>query len=88
MTAHGAKLALAQWPWPSIRISERRAYGAIVILLAEELYRRERGTPPPSEDALVGPYLDHLPGDGSDELDDGTAPTVEETRGSMAERSE
>jgi hypothetical protein len=88
MTALGAKRELAQWPWPSIRISERRSYRSIVILLAEERYRRERGTPPPSEEALVGPYLDHLPGDGLDELDDGTAPTVEDSRISNQERSE
>jgi hypothetical protein len=75
VAAHNAKLALSQWPWPSIRISERREYRAMVVLLAEELYRRERGVPPPSEEALVGSYLDHLPDDGSDELDDGTAAT-------------
>ena len=88
MTARDAKLALAQWPWPSIRVSEKREYRAMVVLLAEELYRRERGAPPPSEAALVGPYLIHLPGDGSEELDDGTAPTVEDSRTSKHDRSE
>jgi hypothetical protein len=33
--------------------------------------------PPTFPDALVGTYLKSLPDDGSDDLDDGTAPTVE-----------
>jgi hypothetical protein len=33
----------------------------LVILLATELYRRDHGTNPPSEQALVGPYLESLP---------------------------
>jgi hypothetical protein len=88
VTTHDAKLMLLQWPWPSIRISEQREYRALVVLLAEELYRRERGSLPPSEEALVGPYLDRLPNDGSDELDDLTAPTVEDSRISRQNRSE
>jgi hypothetical protein len=48
----------------------------LVVLLATELFHRERGAPPPSEEALVGTYLEDLPDDGSAELDDGTAPTV------------
>ena len=75
-----AKRTLADWPWPSIRVSEQRDYRTLVVMLAEELYRREHGTPPPSEEALVGTYLDRLPGDGSDEMDDGTAPTVDDPR--------
>jgi hypothetical protein len=74
--AHDAKLLLAQWPWPEIRGSERRAYRDVVVLLASELFERERGSPPPTEQALVGPYLDRLPGDGSDDFDDGQTPTV------------
>ena len=46
------------------------------MLLASELYHRERGTLPPSEDALVGTYLESLPDDGSAELGDETTPTV------------
>jgi hypothetical protein len=75
-TTRDAKLLLSQWPWPAIRISERRQHRALVVLLAEELYRRDRGPLPSSEAALVGPYLDHLPDDGSEEVDDGTAPTI------------
>jgi hypothetical protein len=88
VTTHDAKLLLLQWPWASIRIAEQREYRALVVLLAEELYRRERGSLPPSEEALVGPYLDRLPNDGSDELDDLTAPAVEDSRISRQSRSE
>ena len=53
-------------------MTERREYRALVVLLAGELYRRDHGMAPASDEALVGPYLDHLPSDGSEELDDGT----------------
>jgi hypothetical protein len=71
-----AKVQFRFWPWPAIRTSERREHFTLVVMLAEELYQRDHGKPPPSSEALVGPYLDHLPGDGSDELDDGSAPTI------------
>jgi hypothetical protein len=79
ITTRDAKVLLFQWPWPTIRSSEKRQYRALVVLLAEELYHRERGSRPPSEEALVGPYLDHLPDDGSSELDDGTALRVDDS---------
>jgi hypothetical protein len=37
---------------------------------------------------LVGPYLDHLPGDGSDEVDDGSAQRVDDSRGSIPGESD
>ena len=46
-------------------------------MLATELYHRERGTLPPSDEALVGTYLKSLPDDGSADLADETTPTVE-----------
>jgi hypothetical protein len=58
-------------------VADRKAYRDLVIMLATEIYRRERGAPPPTEDALVGTYLQGLPDDGSAELSDGTTPTVE-----------
>jgi hypothetical protein len=58
-------------------VADRRAYRDLVIMLATEIYRRERGAPPPTEDALVGTYLQSLPDDGSADLADGTTPTVE-----------
>jgi hypothetical protein len=67
----------SQWPWSPNRLRDRKDYRELVVMLAEEIYRRERGSPPPSEDALVGTYLKGLPDDGSADLDDGTAPTVE-----------
>jgi hypothetical protein len=88
ITTRDAKLLLFQWLWPAIRISERREHSALVILLAEELYRRERGSAPASEKALVGPYVDHLPDDGSSELDDGTAPIIDDSAASGVARPE
>ena len=35
-----------------------------MIMLAGELYRRDHGADPPSDEALVGPYLKELPDDG------------------------
>ena len=72
-----ARLLLASWLWPSIRLTDRREHRALVVMLAGELFKRDRGQPPPSEEALVGTYLDHLPSDGSEELDDGSAPLIE-----------
>jgi hypothetical protein len=68
-----------QWQWPGSpeRLRDRKAHRELVVMLAEEIYRRERGSRPPSENALVGTYLKSLPDDGSADLDDGTAPTVE-----------
>jgi hypothetical protein len=80
LTAHDAKLLLGQWPWPSIQNSERRGHRALLVLLATKIYRRERGEVPPSEEALVGTYLESLPDDGTADLDDGMIPTVEEAR--------
>jgi hypothetical protein len=58
-------------------VADRRAFRDLLIVLATEILRRERGAPPPTEDALVGTYLQRLPDDGSAELADGTTPTVE-----------
>jgi hypothetical protein len=86
LTTRDAQRLLQQWPWPSIRWSEQREYRGLVVALAEELYRRERGSLPPNEEALVGPYLDYLPDDGSDELDDGTVTTIRESSSSVLDR--
>jgi hypothetical protein len=63
-------------PWPPNHLY-RGAHRALVIMLATEIYRRERGAPPASEDALVGTYLQRLPDGGSSDLADETTPTVE-----------
>jgi glyoxylase-like metal-dependent hydrolase (beta-lactamase superfamily II) len=44
----------------------------------DAFYHRERGSLPPSDEALDGTYLKSLPDDGSADLDDGTAPTAGE----------
>jgi hypothetical protein len=81
VTAHDAKL-LILWanshgdPWPPNHLY-RRAHRALVIMLATEIYRRERGALPPSEEALVGTYFKSLPDDGSAGLGDEMTPTVE-----------
>jgi hypothetical protein len=71
------------WPWPPDRMADgrgdpdRKAHRALVLMLATELYHRERGSPPPSDDALVGTYLKSLPDDSVPDVDDGTAPIVQ-----------
>jgi hypothetical protein len=83
-----ARLRLVQghshyWPWPPDRLSDsrgvrdRRAHRELVIMLAAELYHRERGSSPTSDEALVGTYLKSLPDDRSPDVNDGTAPIVE-----------
>jgi hypothetical protein len=51
-------------------VADRKAYRDLVIMLATEIYRRERGAPPQTEEALVGTYLQSLPDDGTAELPD------------------
>jgi len=58
-------------------VAERKAHRDLVVMLATEIYHRERGALPPSEEALVGTYLKSLPDDGSADLADETTPTVE-----------
>ena len=58
-------------------VADRKAHRELVIMLATEIYRRERGSFPPSDEALVGTYLKSLPDDGSADVADGTTPTVE-----------
>jgi hypothetical protein len=65
----------------SVRYQELTGYRQLVVLLAQELYRRERGKYPPSDEALVGTYLQALPDDGMADVGDGTTPTVTDSRG-------
>jgi hypothetical protein len=76
VTIIDARPYLGGWLWPSVRDQERRGYRELVVSLAAELYRRERGSAPASEETLVGTYLRALPDDGAAELDDGSAETV------------
>ncbi len=59
-----AQAVIAGWNLNTIRVRERANHRALVILLATELYRRDHKSEPPSEEALVGPYLKELPDDG------------------------
>ena len=81
LASRDAKALLDQWEWPSTRIAEKRDHANLVRRLADELYRREHGAPPQSDQELVGEYLDHLPDDGSDELADGSTPQVRQSTG-------
>ncbi len=58
-------------------VADRRAHRDLAITLATEIYRRERGRPPLSEEDLVGTYLKRLPDDGSTDPSDQTTPIVE-----------
>ncbi len=71
-TTVDARPILREWNPSSIRVKEARGYHALVVLLASQLYRRDHGTDPPSDEALVGPYLKEFPDDG---LGDGVART-------------
>ncbi|MFO0953768.1 MAG: hypothetical protein U0835_21955 [Isosphaeraceae bacterium] len=70
---------LSGWIWTQVvgeARRERRDQAALVISLAEALYQIEKGSPPPSLDALVGPYLKALPDDGSAHVDDESVPVT------------
>jgi hypothetical protein len=79
VTTNDAKLWLRYGfqAWPTVRRAEQRSYRELLVLLAGEIYRRERGALPPSDEALVGIYLKSLPDDGSADLADEMTPTVE-----------
>ena len=82
VTTNDAKLRIlvmnSYMPWsPANHLRDRKAHRELVIMLATEIYHRERGSLPPSDDALVGTYLKSLPDDGSVDLADETPPTVE-----------
>jgi hypothetical protein len=81
-----AKLLLSGWLWTSIRTTERREYRELVVLIASTLYERDQGQPPATDEALIGRYLEQLPDDGTNELDDGTASTVRDPKIEKAPR--
>ena len=71
--------------WDSIvrplRVRERANHRALVTMLADELYRRDHGAYPPTDEALVGPYLKKLPDDGSGDAGPQDAPGTREASG-------
>jgi hypothetical protein len=62
-TCMDANSLLGFWPLLAVRRNERFNHRDLVILLASELYRRDRRAEPPDDQALVGPYLKRLPPD-------------------------
>ena len=82
LTARDAQCLLVDWPWWSARISEKRTHANLVTLLAQELFLWDHGMLPPNDDSLVGPYLDRLPDDGSDEIADASTEWVRQSTGS------
>ena len=85
-TTTDAQWLLRAWDSRGIRIKERANHRALVVLLASELYRRDHGTDPPSDEALVGPYLEELPDDGFGDAGDAPGPAGREC-GTMSEES-
>jgi hypothetical protein len=69
-TTSDAQQLLRIWDLRAVRLREHANHRALVVLLASQLYRRDHGTDPPSEEALVGPYLKELPDDGLGEAGD------------------
>jgi hypothetical protein len=65
-TALDAREMVSIWDtsFRTLRLRERANHRALVVFLASELYRRDHKTDPPSDEALVGPYLKELPDDG------------------------
>jgi hypothetical protein len=63
--------------WPPDRLAYRKAHRELIIMLATGIYRRERGSLPPSDEALVGTYLNSLPDDGSAVQADEKTPIIE-----------
>ncbi len=68
MAEHGADaremVSIWDTSFRTLRLRERANHRALVVFLASELYRRDHKTDPPSDEALVGPYLKELPDDG------------------------
>ncbi len=53
-----------------IRADETANHRELLVLLASQLYRRERGTDPPTPEDLVGPYLKSRPAEFPEDLRD------------------
>jgi hypothetical protein len=81
VATHDAKLRVlvansSQWPWSPDGLRDRKAHRDLVVMLASEIYRRERGTAAPSDEALVGTYLERLPEVDSAEAGDESTQVV------------
>jgi hypothetical protein len=65
-----ANVLFGSWGWKAVRGAERSNHRALLILLGQELYRRDHGDLPPTPESLVGPYLKSLPALPDDERDE------------------
>jgi hypothetical protein len=77
-----ANFLLGTWGWKAVRRQERSNHRALLILLGQELFRRDFGSDPPTPEAFIGRYLKSLP---SESLDDDRNETIPES-GGPAER--
>jgi hypothetical protein len=77
VTAYDLKAIAWSRIWPSVLRSEQVGYRELLVVLASELYRRDHGALPPSEQTLVGTYLESLPDDGTPDPSENNASIVE-----------
>jgi hypothetical protein len=77
VTAYDLKVLVWRLISTSVPRTEQAGNRQLVVALARELYRRERGALPPSDEALVGTYLKRSPDDGSPDPADEKTPVVE-----------
>ena len=64
-TAADAPDLLAQFEHRRLRFGELTGHRALVVTLASEVYKRDHGAYPKTDEALVGPYLKRVPDDGT-----------------------
>jgi hypothetical protein len=69
-----ANFLLGSWGWKLVRTQERSNQRALLILIGQQLYRRDHGADAPTPEALVGPYLKNLPAELPDNGRDETIP--------------
>ena len=71
-----ANFLLGSWGWKMVRTQERSNHRALLILLGQQLYRRDFGTDAPTPEVLVGPYLKSLPAEFPEDGRDETIPAA------------
>ena len=71
-----ANFLLGSWGWKLIRTQEQSNHRALLIVLGNQLYRRDFGTDAPTPEVLVGPYLKSLPAELPDNGRDETIPAA------------
>ena len=69
-STHDAQMLFKLLELNRVRADEAANHRALLILLASQLYRRERGTDPPTPEDLVGPYLESLPAESPEDMRD------------------